>query len=190
MPVEVPREVSELRIDQIDQIFVHLHGDDRFLVERQGRENVPAPAGAHDEDVGVGSQVVRDVGDVIAEVIDLIDISRKGSHHGGGPGIDGDAQLIDTPLLAILGAEPPAERRGGLGRIVSGSPATRWPPRASSGPRRGWRGWTRSRGWCSRAVTSSPSRCASITCGDRPGDSAADLTPLAGSTDGGQRVRH
>ena len=93
VPIEMAGEVAEPAVDELEDARVDLDAGNPALAEHQRRQDVPAAAGADDNDLRGRADVVGDVGDVVLEVLNGGRIAVERRQLGAGIRIDVEVQF-------------------------------------------------------------------------------------------------
>ena len=112
--VQVPGELGEASVHRVEGDTVELERHHFGRLEQQRREHVAAAAGPDHRGLRARPQVVREVDDVEAQVVDLAQVALELREQRAGAGIDDQPGERHLPLGAELRAHAPAERVGGL----------------------------------------------------------------------------
>jgi hypothetical protein len=107
--VEMAGEVAEPAVHDVEDGAVHLERGHRGLIEHEGREHVAPASAADHEHVGVPAQMVGEVGEVVAEVVERPERAVERCQHGERAGVDVERQLARAHGAGKCRAHAPAE---------------------------------------------------------------------------------
>ena len=104
------RESSESVVDHFENVIVHLDATNGNLIERKRGEDVSTTACANNEYSGIGPDVVDQIGNIILQVFELVQISIEFREDGARGSIDGHTQLSHLSIGGSFSTHAPSKR--------------------------------------------------------------------------------
>ena len=100
-------KVAEFPVHGIDNVPVDFYTQDGLLTKSQRSKDVAAAARADRQYVRVRPEIMRHVGDVVFQVLDLVQVAIKRGQNCACGGIDMQAQLSRLEIGRKRGTETP-----------------------------------------------------------------------------------